>query len=264
MRNWNFLSGAFVLMGLALNVYAQSGSRSVFWMDQSFREIEGAGQSGGTVIAPMAQVEAHGPHLPVGTDFYIVNEIARRAAEASGAIVGPPILLGNCIDFASWPGYVIVDNATFLSIIKNYCESIAAHGFKRLIFLVEHGGANINGIQMAVEEYHRENPEMAILVTTTGMLLGQDVAKFRKPNFDLDTALMLAIKPEMVKMENLPEKLELNPRIRNAIPFIQGQSLADMAPDALFVLPTASTKEDGIDILDIVVRQLTELVGSRQ
>lgn len=208
----------------------------------------------------MAQIEAHGPHLPVGTDYYIVNEIARRAAEMGDAIVGPPILLGNCIDFASWPGYVIVDNATFLSIIKNYCESIAAHGFKKLIFLVEHGGANINGIQMAVEEYHRERSEMTILVTTTGMLLGQDVAKFRKPNFDLDTSLMPAIKPDMVEMENLPEKLELKPRMRNAIPFVQGQNLAHMAPDAWFILPTASTANEGNEILDIVVANMVELI----
>lgn len=234
---------------------------SVFWLERSFRDIEALGQSECFVIIPMAQIEAHGPHLPVGTDYYIANEIAKRAAEKSGAIVGPPLLIGNCIDFSSWPGYIIVDNSTFISLIKHYCNSMAEQGFKKLVFLVEHGGANVNGIQMAVEEYHKDHPEMIILVTTTGMLLGREAAKFRKPNFHLDTALMLAVRPELVNMNKLPENIEIKPRSRTAIPFVKGQSLADMAPDALFVLPTGSTKEDGNAILDIVVDSLTELVS---
>ena len=251
-----------LMMPLFSTVKSQTQKRSVFWLERSFRDIEALGASECFVIAPMAQIEAHGPHLPVGTDYYIVNEIAKRAAERSGAIVGPPLLIGNCIDFSSWPGYVIVDNSTFISLIKQYCHSMAEQGFNKLVFLVEHGGSNVNGIQMAVEEYHKDHPEMILLITTTGMLLGREGAQFRKPNFHLDTALMLAVKPDLVNMDKLPDNIEIKQRPRTAISFVKGQSLADMAPEALFVLPTGSTKEDGLAILEVVANNLTELIGS--
>jgi creatinine amidohydrolase len=243
----------FLICVLHIPVTAQTEEGSVFWVERSFRYIEAMGKAGGIVIAPVAQIEAHGPHLPVGTDYYIVEEIAERAARKSGAIVGPPVLLGNCVDFSCWPGYVLVDNDVFVSIIKNYCRSIEAHGFKKLIFLVEHSGANLNGIRTAVEENGRINPQMEIIVKTTEMLLGQEVRKFRKPNFNMDTAIMLAIRPDMVKMDRLPDKVELKS-------VSEGQTLKDMAPDALFVLPTASTAKDGNEILNIVVANMVKLI----
>lgn len=243
-----------------LVLYAQD--RSVFFMDLDFHTLKQLGQSGGTVIVPMAQIEAHGPHLPVGTDYYITREIAKRTAEKSGAIVGPSILLGNCIDFASWPGYIVVDNKTFIDIVKNYCRSIEEQEFQTLVFIVQHGGNNVNGIRLAAEEYHRDHPKMKIQITTTSMLLAKEVSKFRKPNFHMDTAMMLDVRPDLVHMEQLPDTLHVKPFSRTAYTFQQGQSLADLAPEALFYKPTTSNKEDGAKIMDIVVKNLVKLIGS--
>jgi len=33
------------------------------------------------VLVPIGQVEEHGPHLPVGTDTYIAQDVARQVAE---------------------------------------------------------------------------------------------------------------------------------------------------------------------------------------
>ena len=76
------------------------------------------------------------------------------------------------------------------------------------------------------------------------------------------TFIMLAVRSDLVNMKKLPENIEIQQRTRTAIPFVKGQSLADMAPHALFVLPTGSTKEDGNAILDIVVKSLTELISN--
>jgi len=238
--------------------------RSVFFMDLDFNTLEQLGKSGATIIVPMAQIEAHGPHLPVGTDYYITREISKRAAEGSSAVVAPPLLFGNCLDFASWPGYVVVDNKTFIDLVKNYCRSIDEQGFNTLIFLVQHGGNSVNGIRLAVEEYHRDHPGMIIHVTTTGMLLGKAAAQFRKPNFHLDTAMMLHIRPDLVYMEKIPDTLQVRLFPRTAYTFRQGQGLADLAPEALFTRPTASTRQDGAKILEIAVRNLSELIDNNE
>lgn len=252
----HFIIAVILILTCAVNAQ----ERSVFFMDMDFKTLEQLGESGGTIIVPMAQIEAHGPHLPVGTDYYITREIAKKTAEGSDAIVAPPLLCGNCIDFTSWPGYIVVDNKTFINLVKNYCRSIEEQGFDTLVFLVQHGGNNVNGIRLAVEEYHRDHPKMIIHVTTTGMLLGKEVAQFRKSNFSMDTAMMLHIRPDLVHMEKIPDTLQVKPFSRTAYTFRQGQSLADMAPEALFYKPTASTKEYGAEILDIVVQNFVELI----
>ncbi|RKY86683.1 hypothetical protein DRQ09_05770 [candidate division KSB1 bacterium] len=256
-----FILLSFLLFSSMINLPTRKST--VFWLEKSFREIEVLGKNdGATVIVPVAQIEAHGPHLPVGTDYFITNEIAKRTAEKCNAIVGPPVLLGNCIDFSCWPGYIIIDNSTFFSIIKNYCQSVAEHGFSKLVFIVQHGGSNVNGVRLAVEEYHKENPGMSILISTTSMLLGKEIAEFRKKNFNIDTAVMLAIRPDLVNMDKLPEKIDVKSIPRNVISYKKCWTLADISPDALFVLPTSSTKEDGNKILDIVVKNLVNLIAS--
>jgi hypothetical protein len=50
-----------------------------------------------TAILPLAAVEAHGPHLPVGCDTLVVESIARRAA----ALLGPGTYLLPTIPFGS-------------------------------------------------------------------------------------------------------------------------------------------------------------------
>ena len=44
-------------------------------------ELEEAIQKDAVVLVPIGQVEEHGPHLPVGTDTYIAQDVARQVAE---------------------------------------------------------------------------------------------------------------------------------------------------------------------------------------
>ena len=54
---------------------------SRFWQDLSLRDIRAHDMSGVIAVLPIAAVEQHGPHLPLGVDATIMeNCIARVAA----------------------------------------------------------------------------------------------------------------------------------------------------------------------------------------
>src|SRR5262249_58221603 len=59
-----------------------------------------------TAILPVAAMEAHGPHLPVGTDLLIVESVARRAAArlGPGVYLLPTIPFGNSTHARGTPG----------------------------------------------------------------------------------------------------------------------------------------------------------------
>ena len=49
------------------------------WQDRTFTELEDLFERGPVVaILPLGAIEAHGPHLPVGTDIWIAEAMARQ------------------------------------------------------------------------------------------------------------------------------------------------------------------------------------------
>jgi creatinine amidohydrolase len=52
-----------------------------------------------TVVLPLGATEQHGPHLPSGTDFFTVENLARAATERASAeiaiVVAPALPFGS-------------------------------------------------------------------------------------------------------------------------------------------------------------------------
>ncbi len=46
-------------------------------------------------ILPIGAVEAHGPHLPLGTDNFLAERLSERVAEKTGALVLPTLPYGQ-------------------------------------------------------------------------------------------------------------------------------------------------------------------------
>jgi creatinine amidohydrolase len=180
------------------------------WQFQEFtsEEIRQQAREKKIVLIPVAQIENHGVSLPVGTDQFLAAEICERAARKSGtAIVGPSITLGNCSDFAAWPGYVVVTNNTFLSIVGDYLTSLKQQGFEKAVFFLMHGGHNFNTLDIAVSEMNRIL-KMKVHIVSIDHLFStfqEDVAKIREGGVHPEVAMMLTVKPELVKKHDRPE-----------------------------------------------------------
>lgn len=94
-----------------------------------------------TVVVPAGAVEQHGPHLPMFMDAEhgdrLGVEIARRLGRT---LVAPTIRVGCSEHHMAFSGTVSLKLETFLAVCRDYCASLARHGFRRICFVPTHGG----------------------------------------------------------------------------------------------------------------------------
>src|SRR5688500_11864206 len=87
-----------------------------------------AAQRSGIILVPVGAVEPHGRHAPLGSDTFIAHEIAERLAEASDAVVFPPIPLGVMnlgYDFRDLPGTISMQSRLLIDVYTNIGTELA-------------------------------------------------------------------------------------------------------------------------------------------
>jgi len=105
-------------------------------------ELEGplaAGRS--TALIPLGSIEQHGPHLPLGSDRWIADALARGLAERRPESVALPALPFGCAsEHMGFPGTLHLAPATLEALLADLLTSLAAHGFARAFVFSAHGG----------------------------------------------------------------------------------------------------------------------------
>jgi creatinine amidohydrolase len=147
-------------------------------------------------IIPVGSLEQHGSHLPVSTDSLIAEYLARMVAEKVGAFVLPVISYG--ISFEHKPMFnVSLRNSTFSSMICDACASLAENRIRQIIILNGHHG-NMGALQYISQEIS-DTKSRTVDVHTIHYW------HMMKSEFDhageVETSLVLAIAPELVKMD---------------------------------------------------------------
>jgi len=111
---------------------------TVFLGEMTNPELEAFLAAHDTVIVPTGSTEQHGPHGPLLTDVLVPNEVARRVAPRIGAVVAPTINYGLSYPHVGFTGVVHVRIPTFMALVEDVAVSLAAIGFKRIVFLNGH------------------------------------------------------------------------------------------------------------------------------
>lgn len=94
-----------------------------------------------TVVAAAGSMEQHGPHLPMQTDTLLGTFLAGAIVERlSGVIQGPTIPFGVSEHHMPFAGTITLDKETFKTVVRQYAESLAAHGFETIVIVPSHGG----------------------------------------------------------------------------------------------------------------------------
>lgn len=113
------------------------------------------------VVLPVGATEQHGPHLPVGTDTFAVQQIARQAAELASAdatlILAPTLPFGSSHHHLPFGGTFSLSTETYYRVLVELLESLVAGGFRRAFILNGHGG-NSELIQLAARDVARAHP----------------------------------------------------------------------------------------------------------
>jgi creatinine amidohydrolase len=88
-------------------------------------------------VLPTGAMEAHGPHLPLGTDDIIARAMAREgaarvAAEGLGAVLLPALSFTAAPFGAGFPGTLSVAPSTVTALVLDLARELTRHGFAAL------------------------------------------------------------------------------------------------------------------------------------
>jgi creatinine amidohydrolase len=92
------------------------------------------------VIMPVASLEEHGHHGPIGTDFLNGLERAKLVAQKTDVLVAPILFPGNSPYHMAFPGTITLPAETIQLVYFQAAQSLIRHGFKRFLILNSHGG----------------------------------------------------------------------------------------------------------------------------
>ena len=96
------------------------------------------------VVWPVAALEQHGPHLPLGTDALVLDAIVAGCREKLGAsfrgLFLPTMSYGKSPEHMNFAGTVSLSAETLLAVTDDIVASLARHGFRHFVFFNGHGG----------------------------------------------------------------------------------------------------------------------------
>ena len=184
--------------------------------DQFARAVE---QCQGVCLLPLSVIERHGHHLPLGTDMYIGRAIATRAAALEPAIVFPDYIFTQIPEARHLSGTISIDGDLMLRLLDNVCREIARNGLKKVVLLNAHGGnfglvALFNMLQL----YTPRDYVVYLVQPFTLAFEGKLATPWERANDGHagpgETSLILAIRPDLVDMQQIPANEEGKARNR--------------------------------------------------
>ena len=95
------------------------------------------------VIIPIAALEQHSLHLPIGTDFLNGLERAKLIAQKTPVLVAPILLPGNSPYHMEFAGTITLSSQTIQQVYFEAAQSLMKHGFKRFLLLNSHRGNQV-------------------------------------------------------------------------------------------------------------------------
>lgn len=114
-------------------------------MGMTYEEVEEAVKNEAVVLFPVGVVEAHGPHLPLGTDIFASLNQALNIkwyfeAEGGKCVVAPPFYFGGTQALTKqFAGTFNASEETIIAAVCDILSSLDRFGFKRTVFLNAHG-----------------------------------------------------------------------------------------------------------------------------
>lgn len=183
------------------------------WEHLTTADLAGGVPAGTVALLPVAAIEQHGPHLPLGTDAILTDAVvdAARARGAGGATVLrlPTQRIGLSPEHVEFAGTLTLDPETVIASWTAIGASVARAGVSKLIVLNGHGGQT--GLVDIVATRLRAAHGMTVVRATTFRLLGDAVdlgareARYGLHGGLLETSMMLAAAPDLVRREALAD-----------------------------------------------------------
>ena len=181
------------------------------------------------LLVPAGCIETHGPHMAIGHDTLIVEEICSRIAERMQVVIAPSFDYGPTGHALGSPadGTIDPDYPSFHGHVKAILHNFLEMGFKRIFVIIMHQGMG----EPLAQSFSKASPELSFERMLEKLPRGWWATELRHQWDDLgsvhvepmilpaasppaggdhagynETSFLLATRPELVEQDRLDDK----------------------------------------------------------
>ncbi|MDY7094471.1 MAG: creatininase family protein [Acidobacteriota bacterium] len=236
----------------------------------TWKDVEALDPKGTVLILPVGALEAHGPHLPLGTDVVIAEAMARAGAEklAEEGILGlrlPSLAYSPAGFAASFPGTVSLGRENYAAQLVQIAASVEAWGLEHLVLANAHfDPGNLGGIYDALKACEERGLRRPIFPDVTrkpwALQLTDEFKSGACHAGRYEGSIVLAARPDLVRRE-LAEELPDHPvSLSDAIRAGQRDFRQAGGDQAYFGYPSQATAAEGHETIAVLGEILCQAV----
>jgi creatinine amidohydrolase len=179
------------------------------WTELTWEDFAQRDPASWIAVLPIAAVEQHGPHLPLGVDAYIAEAYLARVhanlPDHLPVVFLPLQVFGQSDEHLAYPGTLTLSVETLLRTLGDIGSSVYRAGVRKLLIVTSHGG-NWQAAELAARDLRVRFGMFAVLTSWHRFgypdgLFAEEERRHGIHAGGVETALMLATRPDLVARE---------------------------------------------------------------
>lgn len=210
------------------------------------------------LILPVGALVQHGPHLPLGTNTFIAEAVARALSRELGILRAPTFQYGvRGPDRETFAGTAGIQRKTLHRALNELLAEWEDHGVQEFILLTAHRlEAHIEALLMAMTSSASTTVVNLYSIEVADLLEGSPLSEH---GGELETSLMLHLAPELVHLHHAADVIPDPKTLRK---YARGR-VATPPPGSRGTLgaPTRASAQKGAAVFSRYIQGLKEILG---
>ncbi len=182
----------------------------VFIQDLTFEQVDQLVNEDTIVMLPIGGgSKEHGNHLPMGTDYFVTDWVARQVTGRFPLVCLPTLPYAHFPAFVDWKGSVSVEATNFINFVKDILLSFVRFGVKKFVIL--DGGVSTRPPMIILATMMNNDYGVKVAVTNVaglGKEVHDQVCQQQRGGHgdESETSCMLYINDTLVRMDRTVEE----------------------------------------------------------
>jgi len=221
--------------------------------------------SKGVAVIPLASIESHGPHLPLGSDTHCINHIVKQVLEQEKVAVLPTMEYSFVGSARAFLGAIHIPSDLLMQMVETVCDEVHRNGFDKIVLLHGHGGNDALLGAFARRMLEREKTYAVYVVPVLAGVSSEELKALLETDeyghaCEFETSMNMIACPDLVNLTALGKKTfpgQQGPAVGAAM---TGVDWISTHPEMAVGVPQKATPEKGEAIfklwIDSIVKHL--------
>lgn len=239
--------------------------------EMTWEEVRDLDRSRAILVLPTGAVEAHGPHLPLGTDDIIARAMAGHGAELLAGdgfqpVLLPPISYTAASFAAAFPGTLTVQPQAVAATIVDIGRAAARHDLRTLAIANAHlDPVHLGSLRRAVDALTADEVPIRVVFPDLtrkpwALRLTDEFRSGACHAGRFEGSVVLAERPDLVRHDVAAGLAEVPASLSEAIRAGKTSFAAAGGPRAYFGAPAAASAEEGRETIRALGQILRDAV----